>query len=210
MSNLDLILPTGGLAPADYGVVGPVNAWPDASDEVFVNARWLPNGTLMQIGWNAGSTTVWQRLRAEDGTFSSWTKLQTRIDTADGGAAYFADGAEAMALPDYTKLAFTQAAGIASVEAGDLRLSEGGNLIVEVRVSVLHNWGSSVVFGYAINGGTVAELGRVQVNSVDPVLVIERGNVTLPDDALLSLYVSSDFEWSEFSWSGGEILILKL
>lgn len=128
--------------------------------------------------------------------------------TMIGGQATFADGSQAVVLPDWYKVAFDTADGLAAtLEGDDLRINQGGTSRVQARVRVTHNYGSYVVFGYAWDGGEVTELGRVKIDSNDPILVAYEKAIPLEQGGLLSIYISSNFEWQNFAWIDGEVLL---
>lgn len=209
-NDLDyLSVPSG--ATGDYGIHMPVNAWPGAAADVVIGMQ-LVGATLYQTGHDRDQpTTLWQRNRnfvtEKPGPWSQWVEIGGGGGGLVGGIATFIDGTAELALPDWQQLVFDKASGaVVGLEAGgDLRIETGGASIVEFRVSVTHSYGRYVIFGAAVDAGAIVELGRVQINSSDPVAVDMRAEMTLAEGSVLALYISSDFEYQQFGWSGGEV-----
>ena len=126
-----------------------------------------------------------------------------------GGGAQFADGTMQQALPEYTKLECSAVYGNSVELSGtDLRCLFTGQAVVELRCSVAHNWGSNVIFGWGVDGGAPQFLGQVQINSNDLVFVIQQYLIAVTEGQVLQLYISSDFEWQNFTWVNGTLLFV--
>jgi len=130
----------------------------------------------------------------------AWVQAPTPAISA---GVTFEDGAMDLVLPDWAPLTIDAIQGTAVTESDPttLECQTNGVAVVQMRVLVHHNWGSSVVFGYSVDGGEIKELGRVVVESNDPVEVVAKYNVDAEIGKLVKVYISSDFEWASFSWS---------
>lgn len=201
-------------AYAGYTVHDPLDAWAGAGSEVKVSYLVVGN-TLYQLGHNVGDTgNLWERSRdfLNGGPFTEWAKLGTDGIGGGlvGGYAKVTDGSAQLALPDWQKLEFTSAVGdVVELQGTDLLIKGAGAAGVEVRGEFLHSWDSWLVFGVSKNGGAIQEFARTQIVSVDPVFVVADYRAALVAGDVVALYVSSNFEWAEFTWSNVQALCLS-
>lgn len=123
----------------------------------------------------------------------------------------FNDGlAQSIVLPNWALLTPETTVGAASsLEGNALLVNTVGDLLFEFKGFVLHSWGRYVIFGATINDGPKIEIGRVLIESNEPVLVYYRQLVSNVDSGdLVKFYISSDFEWAQFTWQDIEITLI--
>lgn len=127
------------------------------------------------------------------------------------GQAIIADGTGAgIVEPDMIPLVVSTVAGSGiALNGGNIEVLESGSYVIEIRSSVLHNWGSDVILYYSVDNAPAVEFGRVTVQSNDLTLAIARRDVTLTAGQVYSFLISSNFAYSDFEWVGTEILLAK-
>lgn len=193
-------------------VADPEHAWAEAAAEVIVSISYVRD-QIVQLGYNAdGSGDIWMRSRG--GTEQVWTGWVTAGSSRGGLVGFggnFTNGSAAVVLPDYIALEVSGSAGsIATVEGGSLRIADGGSIAAQFQMTVTHNWGSSVVIGYGIDGAAPVELVRQKIDSNDPILIMMQQTLSVTGGSLVTFYISSDFEWQAFAWMDGQLLVTAL
>lgn len=176
--DLNTMLPPAN-ARADFYVRNPVNAWPGAGAEIFVECRYNSQGLLVQEGWNAGTPqTVMTRTRAANGTFPAWAAAGGGGGaTNDDGSGYVSNVVtylDKLALAGdstWVKLDVNTSAGTA---LGNSVVSKSGTDLL-AGASVQHAFDLSVTttkamafgdlaFGYQINSQPIVEVGKFAVS----------------------------------------------
>lgn len=121
----------------------------------------------------------------------------------------WADGAGAIALPNWLPAPFVQVDGPHGVlEGSGFRCVQGGPVVLVMNGYVKHQWDRWIIFGRRWDGGAIVEFARLQIKSNEPVLVYFEMAVTLEQGGLLETFISSDFEWASFAWSNGAMMLL--
>lgn len=123
-----------------------------------------------------------------------------------GAEVTLKDGAGQVVLPDWEMLEadqLTMGTAVTVNADGSVTCNVSGAVIIQVAIDVTHNWGSFVIFGFSTNDGAVEELGRVQVQSNEPVRVSARYEREVQAATTLKLWVGSNFEYAQFSWANG-------
>lgn len=205
--DLDTVMATDGTINRRQNIRYPLNGWPDGNDDVQIEVSDIRDW-LVQTGWNTdGSGAIWQRYKKADSRdrFSDWTPIR---DSPDGptylvSAAIMEPGSASLALPDWAPIVFSSVEGSEmEIEDGNIRIGGFEPAAFRLGLDVLHVWGRQIIVGYKIDDGDIVELSRVTIGSAEPThIVISRAGVEI-EGALLSFFISSDFEFSPFTWSG--------
>lgn len=216
-NDLNALRDMPAAAFAAESIRNPVNAWPGASSEIYLRSIIIENGVHFQLGQDAGiASPIWFRKcdwKHEAGHFTPWEVLQAELPQGSGtlaGYATSADGTARLAHPQWQKVPFIAASGdICALSGEDIEILQPGIAYIQVRGEVFHSWGRHIIFGYSWNGGAPMEAGRVKVESNTPIYVfLEFPHRTFTAGDLLSFYISSDFEWADFSWWNAQALFL--
>ena len=119
------------------------------------------------------------------------------------GRVYYQNGSGSVLFPDYQLLPVDNINGALVSQSGDgITVAEPYDRIwLQMSAFVTNTYGQDVVFGYSWNDGEVKELGRVNVQSNEAVFSYVEREIAHVEEGVLTMYISSSFEWAGFTWA---------